>query len=240
MADGRRQTAERRSQRPRAVLLDCMGTLLQLERPGPHLRAELSARGIDVSDDAAAAAIQAEIAYYVEHHLEGSDAARLDRLRDACAGVVARELGLAAGALREVRDALLAALRFAPYPDVLTALPDLRAAGLRLVVVSNWDCSLERTLRRTGLRELVDAVVSSAIVGVAKPERALFTAALEAARCEPHEAICVGDSPERDVAGAEAAGVPAILLSRDGAITPAAVPVARSLDEARSLVLTGA
>jgi putative hydrolase of the HAD superfamily len=222
------------------VLLDCMGTLLQLEHPGPHLRAELSARGIDVSEDAAGVAMQAEIAYYVQHHLEGSDAAGLDRLRDACARVVARELGVEAGAIGEVRGALLAALRFTPYPDAVTALPDLRAAGLRVVVVSNWDCSLERTLAQAGLRELVYAVVSSAIAGVAKPGRALFTAALDAAGCAPHEAICVGDSPDRDVAGAEAAGVRAILLSREGATAAAKVPVARSLDEARSLILTGA
>ena len=107
------------------------------------------------------------------------------------------------------------------------------------MVVSNWDCSLERTLAQTGLRDLVDAVVASAIAGVAKPERALFVAALEAAGCGPREAICVGDSPERDVAGAARAGVPAILLSRDGAATSGTVPVARSLDEARSLILTG-
>jgi putative hydrolase of the HAD superfamily len=225
--------------RVRAVLLDCLGTLLELEQPGPGLRAELSARGVEVSDGAAAVAFRAEIAYYVEHHLDGSDAVALDRLRDACARLVADELGLDRDRVPTVRGAMLAALRFSPYADVRPALAALRRAGLRLVVASNWDCSLERTLAATGLRSLVDAVVTSAEVGAAKPDPAVLNAALEAAGCGPGDAVCVGDSLDTDVAAARAAGVPAILLVRGGGVAPAPVPVVASLDDARSLILTG-
>ena len=61
-----------------AVLLDALGTLLTFEPPAPHLRAALSRLGIEVSEETAAAAIRAEIAYYRSHLHEGRDAASLD------------------------------------------------------------------------------------------------------------------------------------------------------------------
>ena len=42
--------------------------------------------------------------------------------------------------------ALLAALRFAAYPDAAAALTAARARGARVIVVSNWDASLPRVL----------------------------------------------------------------------------------------------
>jgi HAD superfamily hydrolase (TIGR01509 family) len=67
-----------------------------------------------------------------------------------------------------------------------------------------------------GLRELVDEVVVSAVVGAAKPDRAIFEAALAAAGCEAPEAVHVGDSAEADVGGARAAGIRPLLLAREG------------------------
>ena len=59
--------------------------------------------------------------------------------------------------------------------------------------------------------------------GAAKPDPRLFEAALELADCDPADAVHVGDSPDKDVAGAEAAGVRALLIDRNatsgGAIT---------------------
>ncbi len=224
---------------PRAVVLDCLGTLLELESPAPRLRGELVRRGIDVPEGAAEAAFGAEIDYYLEHHLEGRDRESLERLRDACAAVTAEALGVGRERLVPVRAALLAAISFAPLAGVTDALRALRAAGLRLVVTSNWDCSLPAVLADAGLRSLVDGVVTSAEVGVTKPARQIFETALEVAGCGPEEAVCVGDSLEHDVAGARAAGIEAILIVHPGAGADpdADVTVARCLGEARSLIL---
>jgi putative hydrolase of the HAD superfamily len=203
---------------PKAVLLDSFGTLVAMEPPGPHLRDELARRGVDVDAGAADAAFRAEIAYYLEHHIEGRDRESLDALRDRCAAVLAETLG---NPPVDVRAAMLASIRFDAFPDAPGALRDLRARGLKLVVASNWDCSLGRVLRDAGLRELVDGVVTSAEAGAAKPDPRLFAAALELAGCEAHEAVYVGDSPEADIAGASAAGMRAVLIDRcgsDGAI----------------------
>lgn len=225
----------------KAVLLDSLGTLLELRPVAPRLRTELASRGIDVSEDAAGRAFAAEVDYYLAHHVEGRDADSLDRLRDDCAAVTADALAIERERVGAVRAALLAAIAWRAFPDAAPALGALRAAGLRLVVASNWDCSLGEALAGAGLGGLVDAVVTSAEVGAAKPDPAVFSVALAAARCSAAEAVVVGDSLERDVAGARACGIESILLARSGTSgvndAGGAVAVVDSLDEARSLIL---
>jgi putative hydrolase of the HAD superfamily len=213
-----------------AVLLDALGTLIELERPWPHLVSELAARGVVVTEEAARAAMLAEMAYYRAHHDEASDAAGLADLRRRCAAVVQGELGTPL-ALDDVLDALLAAVRFRPYPEVPAALAGWRAGGARLAIVSNWDVSLHDVLERTALRDLVDAVVISAELGVAKPDPAIFHTALERLGARAEHAVHVGDTVEVDVAGARAAGIEGVLVARDGAVAPAGVRTIRSLDE---------
>jgi putative hydrolase of the HAD superfamily len=69
------------------------------------------------------------------------------------------------------------------------------------------------------------------VLGVAKPDRAIFSHALELAGAGPEEALHVGDSPVEDVEGALAAGLRAVLVVRDGAVPPVEVPVIGSLQE---------
>jgi len=213
-------------------LLDALGTLLTFEPPAPYLRAALRERlGLDVSEAAATAAIRAEIAYYRAHLHEGRDVASLADLRRRSAEAMRPALGTDADT-GVLTGALLAALRFRAYPDAPPALRELRARGLRLVVVSNWDVSLHERLAETGLTGLVDGAVASAELGHAKPDRAIFEHALALAGAAPEEALHAGDSPDADVRGALAAGLRAVLVARDGAAAaPAGVPVVRSLAE---------
>ena len=200
----------------RAVLLDVLGTLVELEPPWPHLRRILHDRhGIEVSQQQARDAMLAEMAYYRAHHIEGRDAASLAALRRRCATVLRERLPAAEGlTIDELTEALLDSLRFVPHADAAPTLARLRAAGLRLAVVSNWDCSLGNVLAELGLAGALDAVIVSASTGAAKPDARIFHAALEAVRCEPRQAVFVGDSPDVDVEGAQAAGLRALLLDR--------------------------
>ena len=215
---------------PATVLLDALGTLVELERPWPHLVTELQARGVVVSEEQARAAMLAEMAYYRAHHDEAGDWPGLKDLRRRCAAVVQERLGVALP-LDDVLDALLGAIRFRAYPEVPEALARLRARGARLAVVSNWDSSLHDVLERTDLRRLVDAVVISAEEGVAKPDPRIFRIALERLGAETAGALHVGDSLEHDVAGARAAGLEAVLVARDGAAVPDGVHTVGSLAE---------
>ena len=220
-------------QRTQALLIDALGTLMYFEPPAPLLRVALRERcGVVVSEAVAEAAIRAEIAYYRAHLHEGHDPATLADLRRRCAEAMLPVLGIAVD-VRALTEALLAALRFHAYPDAAPALMAARARGLSIVVVSNWDHSLDERLAETGLAPLVDASVASAELGSAKPDPAIFAYALELARAPAAAALHAGDSPEADVGGALAAGLRAVLVARGGAPpgVPAGVPVIASLAE---------
>ncbi len=192
----------------RAVFLDALGTLVELEPPWVSLRDRVPA---EVSDERLVAALRTEMRYYREHAHEGRDEASLAELRERCARLVSRELDT------ELTVAeLLDSIRFTPYPDTEPALAALRARGLRLIVVSNWDISLPRVLERCGLSGLVDGTVTSAGVGARKPDPEIFAAALVLAGVTGDEALHVGDTAEEDVAGAAAAGIRSLLIDRDG------------------------
>ncbi|MEA2322539.1 MAG: hypothetical protein QOD81_2389 [Solirubrobacteraceae bacterium] len=213
----------------RAALLDALGTLVELERPWPHLVAELRGRGVAISEDDARRAMLAEMAYYRDHHDDAVDHPRLEDLRRRCAGVVQAELGTAL-AIEEVEAAMLAAIRFRPYPEVPAVLRELRARGTAIVVVSNWDVSLHGVLASSGLRELVDHVVTSAEFGAAKPDPAIFHHALELVGAPAAEAVHAGDSVEADVEGARRAGIPVLLVARDGETPPPGIRAAPTLE----------
>jgi putative hydrolase of the HAD superfamily len=214
-----------------AVLLDAFGTLLAMRSPAPLLRAELAARGFELDEELVGQAFAAEVAYYLEHQLDGRDEESLDDLRRRCALVLREALGDPPGlGVDGARDAMLAAIRFDAFPDAEPALRDLRARGIRVVVASNWDCSLPRFLRDAGLDGLIDGVATSALAGARKPDRRLFEKALELAGSGPEAAVHVGDSPADDVAGAAAAGIRAVLIAREG-------PPEASLDPAPAAVI---
>jgi putative hydrolase of the HAD superfamily len=192
----------------KAVLLDALGTLVELEPPAERLAAALGGR---LPLDRVRRAMRAEMAYYRAHSHEGSDARGLADLRERSARVLSEALGVEVPV-----ETLMSAIRFRAYPDSAPALAELRERRLRLICVSNWDCSLPDVLARVGLADLLDDIVASATVSARKPDPAIFRAALERAGCGPAEALVVGDTPEEDLAGAAAAGIAALLVRRDG------------------------
>jgi FMN phosphatase YigB (HAD superfamily) len=192
----------------RAVFLDALGTLVELEPPWISLRDMVPA---EVSDERLVEALKAEMAYYKRHAHEGRDERSLAELRERCAGIVSERLGIDVGV-----DELVAAIRFSAYPDAVPALSGLRDRGLSLVAVSNWDCSLPRVLDGCGLGELLDGTITSAEAGFRKPDPEIFVRALELAGCDAADALHVGDTAEEDAVGARAAGIRPLLIDRDG------------------------
>ena len=222
------------------MLLDALGTLVELEAPAPRLRDELRRRlGLSVSEAEAQRAIAAEMVYYRAHLDEGRDPPSLAGLRTRCAEALWRALPLSERSgppdLELLVDALMASLSFRAFPDAAGALTALRELGLVLIVVSNWDCSLPAVLDRVGLAVQLDGVVTSAQIGARKPQRAIFDRALQLARVGAEEAVHVGDSPAEDVEGARAAGIEAVLLARREA-GPRVAHRIRSLSELPALL----
>lgn len=191
----------------RACLIDALGTTVRLlppwERVDPALTAGLTRAEIRV-------AFEAEMSFYAANADRGRDAESLAALRTRSAEVLSAGLGRPVAVA-----AMMAAIAFEPYPDAAPALAAIRAAGLRIVCVSNWDYDLGTVLQRVGLAPAFDAVVTSAAVGARKPDPAIFAAALAAAGCAAADAFHVGDSDE-DVEGARAAGIDVLRIDREG------------------------
>lgn len=99
------------------------------------------------------------------------------------------------------------------------ALRALAAIPTRLGMISNADGTIEEVLRSTGVAQVgpgdgveVEVIVDSTVVGVTKPDPAIFPFALEPMGLEPERCAYVGDSFRNDVEGARAAGLTPIHL----------------------------
>jgi len=101
-----------------------------------------------------------------------------------------------------------------PGPDVVPTLEALKAAGLRLGIVSNA-AYLPRLmlgqLAALDLREFFDAVTFSSGVGVRKPHPAIYQDALTKLAVGPSAALFVGDRVREDVEGPKRLGMRAVL-----------------------------
>lgn len=196
---------------PRAVLFDAGNTLIHLDYPriavavGAVVGRPLTAAELEAHAPGAAAAMER--------------AAATDRERAAAfLEALCTAAGVEADTMETMRSRLVrlhrerhlwAALR----PGTRAALERLRAAGVRLGIVSNSDGRVEEALEAAGLRPLFDVIVDSALVGVEKPDPRIFAVATEALKVTPAEAVYVGDLYEVDVVGARAAGLDVVLLA---------------------------
>jgi putative hydrolase of the HAD superfamily len=98
--------------------------------------------------------------------------------------------------------------------ESVAGLQRLFGADLRLGIVSNSDGHVEEELARNGICQVgagngvpVRTIVDSHVVGVAKPDPAIFDFAVPALGRDPSDVVYVGDSVKYDVRSAEAAGM---------------------------------
>jgi len=103
---------------------------------------------------------------------------------------------------------------FELYEDTIPVLEELRAAGLKLGLVSNSARDVHAFAEHHALP--IDAGISSFHHGRTKPHESIFRAVLELLEVEPSEAAMVGDTVEDDVEGALALGMRAVLVDRLG------------------------
>ena len=207
--------------RPEALLLDAMGTLINLRQPLGSTYAEAAA----------------------DHGLQVEPAAIESAFAAAYAGAPPLAFpGLGGGALRAAEiawwgariDAVLQATIGRPgpvalhhqlfeayadpalwrvYDDVPAILERWSDAGIRLAVVSNFDSRLPSLLEGLGLAAWIGPVVVSSSAGAAKPSPQPFQVALEELGMTAERVWHVGDSPE-DEAGARAAGLRCLIVRR--------------------------
>ena len=115
--------------------------------------------------------------------------------------------------------------------EVLPSLAALRAAGLRLVVLSNANGTLHRAFDRLGLTASFDLIFDSHHERVEKPDPRFFHIALERSGANAATTMHVGDLYHVDVAGARAAGLTPALLDVGGLYPDCDCLRVRSLSE---------
>lgn len=127
---------------------------------------------------------------------------------------------------------------FSLYEDVPEAFRRLRAAGVRLGLISNGNRCLESFQSHFELDGLIAVTISSSEYGFMKPHPSIFQAALDKMQVPAREAAMVGDSLRHDVMGAHRVGMRGIWLARGGAGQPVDedITVIRSLAELPGLL----
>jgi putative hydrolase of the HAD superfamily len=102
------------------------------------------------------------------------------------------------------------------YDDVLPTLNEIKNRNLITGLISNVDKDISEMLARLNLSALLDFIVTSQEVGVTKPHRQIFDAAVTKSGFKPEEILYIGDQYKIDVLGSINAGVFGVLLDRSG------------------------
>jgi len=115
-------------------------------------------------------------------------------------------------------------------PEAARVIDEIRRQGLLVAVVSNTEDGRARdALEAAGLAERFDVIIDSHLVGLRKPDAAIFRHALERLGVGAGEAAFVGDSYAHDALAALAAGMRAVLLDPLDLHPEAVCPRIRSL-----------
>ncbi len=104
------------------------------------------------------------------------------------------------------------------YRDVLPVIESWHAQGIEMGIISNFDSRIHAVLMALKLRDRFSSITISSTVGAAKPDPKIFSVALKKHRCQPEEALHIGDSLNEDYHGAKALGIKAIHLKRKHSI----------------------
>ncbi len=210
----------------RALSLDFAGTLA-IER---HSRAAIYAlaahnAGMDVEEDIMVEAMgRAWLSLPLE--IQGAFRATDSWFRHFIRQVFVDDLGMDPARLGAVQEELFAAFsdatNFQVFPGAKKLLDVAANSGLRVVIVSNWTPRLPDLMRKLDLIQGVDAIVTSSSEQVEKPNPELFRRAMSRVGVGPAATLHVGDHLTNDVTGAQAAGIEAIWIDREGTLTPPA------------------
>ncbi len=202
----------------KGCLFDFSGTLFRIEPTERWLRGGLAQAGIEAADE--------DIAHYAEllehvgalpggappyavpEHLRRQwDERDLDPERHRAAYVgLARQATLPWPELYDVLyERHMSPDAWAPYPDAVEVLAELRERGIRVGLLSNIGWDLRPVLHRHGVDHYLDTAVLSYEHGVQKPDPRIFRLACDGIGLAPQDVLMIGDSEEAD-GGARALG----------------------------------
>jgi putative hydrolase of the HAD superfamily len=188
----------------RAVVFDLFGTLIDDSPPGEYrdfLRTLADCLGAAPEDFAAA---------WSRH-----DVARYTGTIDACFAAICADVGVSdphriAAALELRRDHLRRIL--VPRPDALATMRSLRERGFALGMISNASSELSPLWAESEFAGSFDVELFSADERMMKPDPQLYRRMADLLQVDPEDCVFVGDGAYRELQGAEAVGMRAILI----------------------------
>ncbi len=206
------------------LIFDSYGTLLEMDDFYGRLQANFARFGAQFPPDVIKRAAHAEMRHYMKGARLANTLESWNQLRRDCAltlETAIREQGHKIELSAEtVMQILSDSVVYKPFPGVKATLAKLKARGLRLGVLSNWDFKLQNALEDAELAPFFDFALSSAQAGTEKPAREFFERGFALARrfkpdLKPKECFYIGDHYEKDVLGARRAGLSPLWLVRN-------------------------
>lgn len=105
------------------------------------------------------------------------------------------------------------------FENVFNYLENCRSQGTKICILTDLTAHIQyRKIKKLGLVEYVDFLVTSEEVGVEKPHPNMFTKALQKLECEASTALMIGDSWNKDIVGANAIGIQSIWINHKNEI----------------------
>jgi putative hydrolase of the HAD superfamily len=213
--------------RPKVICFD-MGYTLLMHRPtGPDLyRRVLVDSGIDVSLETLEAALAPAREHYIRSTREGRDfEASMDQATAFWTeynGIILKALGVPEERHREVGEKIYTTAwqpeNWELFPDSVAALEALRAAGIRMVVISNFVDTLRAVCELHQVAGFFEDIIASVEAGAMKPDPRIFRLALRRLGVDAADAWHVGDNYWADVLGSRAVGMTPVLVDRERAV----------------------
>lgn len=228
------------SSRRRIIFFDLDGTLLESRVRFPAVfRQLLAEHGVERDEEEVEVAIQATWPWYEANVADYRDE-ELDFWfefnRRVCAALDAGERADPAG--RAITDTFQALDAPTLYDDVLPCLDALRGSGFTLGVITARP-SAARVLEPVGIVDRFRYLVDAFSAGSAKHDERTYRYAISLAGISGERAVHVGDQLTRDVMPAQAAGLTAVLIDRDGLHGDTTCPRMTSLTELPSWLEAG-
>lgn len=114
----------------------------------------------------------------------------------------------------EMYDVFVAPQHYHLFEDVREVLEELKRRNFRLAVISNFAPTLPAVLEDKGILHYFDPVVVSTLVGMEKPDPAIFSYTLELTGLKAEEVLYVGDHDTNDIWAPNQVGIDAVKIKR--------------------------
>jgi len=101
------------------------------------------------------------------------------------------------------------------FDDVMLTINALQSQQIAIGIISNWDSTLASIIQGLGMTHHFDVIITSAVVGLHKPQQEIFKLALRELGAKGDETMYVGDHIHADARGSAGAGLLPVLIDRD-------------------------